>query len=500
MIRFRWLLVALVLLAGLPARADTLRSVTQDDFSSFDPDNTFDVSSRGALRAVYEGLLDYAPGSTRLVGLLAESWTVSDDRLTYTFKLRDGVRFQDGTPMTSADVLASFQRRRSDKLALSYFLADVQDMSAPAPDRFVLTLARPKADFLDLLASAWGPRVIEAAALREHAGDDLAGSWLNEHAMGTGAFALAAFSRGQRYAFTRNPHYWGLRPYFDRIEIAVIPDLGQQILKLQAGDLDVIPHGYPFDRLDHLPSGVVATEGASLGLELAFLNPSRGLADPALRRAVAAAVAPASWIGDAFGSFASEPQSLFPAVMLKPDKPITFPSDIGAVRKAAAGRAPIEIAFTTEEAGVQQRVAELLIAQLQSIGIEATARAVPVDQISSYAKDPAHEPDILIAQNYPDAADPATQADLFFHTGGSLNVFAYSDPEADTLIDQAGALADRAERDRLYEAAGRRLFDAGAFIPLADVKEVIVHRAGLEDLGLRPAVPWTFDFRTIRRR
>lgn len=496
--------VAAVSLACLqPLRAETvLHSATQDDFSGFDPDNTFDVSSRGPLLGVYEGLLQYAPGTTRLEGRLATQWSVSPDRLTYTFTLRDGVRFQDGTPMTSADVLASFQRRRSDTLALSYFLANVKTLAAPDPGHFVVTLAKSQPSFLDTLASAWGPRVISAAALGKHAGSDLAASWLSTHAMGTGPYSLAQFDRGQRYVFKRNESYWGIRPAYDRIEMSIVPDLGQQLLQLRAGDLDVIAHGYPFDQLASLPSGVKVASGNSLGLELAFVNVSRNLKDQTLRRAVMAAVAPQAWLPDAFGDYATSPQSLYPVAMLKPAQPVVFPADLAAARAAVAahGQPTVEIGYSAEEAGVQQHVADLLIAQLQAVQINATAHSVPGSQVTGFIKDLQHAPDIFIAQNYPDAADPATQADLFFHTGGSLNIFGFSDPAVDALIDQADGSSNRSERIPLYEKAGHKLFDEGAFIPLADVQDVIVHRDVVSDIALRPAIPWTFDFGVIKPR
>ena len=493
--------VFLSLVCAQPLRAETvLHSTTQDDFSGFDPDNTFDVSSRGPLLGVYEGLLQYAPGTTQLEGRLAERWSASPDGLTYEFTLRDGVRFQDGTPMTSADVLASFQRRRSDTLALSYFLANVKSLAAPDPTHFVVTMAKPQPSFLDTLASAWGPRVLSAAALSSHAGTDLAAGWLSSHALGTGPYGLAKFDRGQRYVFARNPYYWGAKPAYDRIEMAIVPDLGQQLLQLRAGDVDVIPHGYPFDQLASLPAGVAATSGNSLGLELAFVNVSRALKDEALRRAVVAAVAPQAWLSDAFGNYATPPQSLFPVAMLKPAQPIVFPADLDAARAAVAahGQPTIEIGYSAEEAGVQQHVADLLIAQLQAVQINATAHPMPGDQVTGFVKDLQHAPDIFIAQNYPDAADPATQADLFFHTGGSLNIFGFSDPAVDALIDRADTTPNRAERLPLYEQAGRKLFDEGAFIPLADVQEVVVHRDTVSDVALRPAIPWTFDFGAVK--
>ena len=233
---------------------------------------------------------------------------------------------------------------------------------------------------------------------------------------------------------------------------------------------------------------------------MAYVNTTKALKDINVRRAVLTAAAPASWLSDAFGPFAAPALSVYPKAMLRPKAPIAYPTDMKAASEAIrkAGSVAVEIGYTTEEAGVQQRVADLLVAQLQSIGIAATARSYPIAQVSDLAKDLAAAPDLFLAQNYPDAADPATLADLFYAKTGALNVLGTSDAEVDALLDKARAAPSRAERDPLYEQAGRLLFDRVLTIPLADVQEVVVTKTALRDLGARPAYPFTVDYATIR--
>ena len=97
---------------------DVLRIPYVADIGTFDPDNGFEIGALSAIDNVYEGLVEYQPGSTRIVGLLAKNWDVSDDGLTYTFHLVEGVRFHDGTPCDAAAVVKSFERRRDDKLVV----------------------------------------------------------------------------------------------------------------------------------------------------------------------------------------------------------------------------------------------------------------------------------------------------------------------------------------------------------------------------------------------
>ena len=153
---------------------EVLRIPYVADIGTFDPDNGFETGAISAINNVYEGLVEYAPGSTTIVGLLAKTWDISDDGLTYTFHLVDGVKFQDGTPFNAAAVIKSFERRRDHGLILSYSLANVKDMKAPDESTVVLTLGHPQPSFLDALSSPWGPKIISPAALAEHDNGDFA--------------------------------------------------------------------------------------------------------------------------------------------------------------------------------------------------------------------------------------------------------------------------------------------------------------------------------------
>jgi peptide/nickel transport system substrate-binding protein len=473
-----------------------------DDVVSLDPDNAFPLFGLDALRVIYQGLVQYAPGSTELTGWLAKSWTVSADRRTYVFHLQDGVRFHDGRSMTSTDVLAYFRRRATPTLALSYFLDNVATMSAPEPLTFVIRLKTPEPEFLHRLASPWGPKVIGPGALVGHAGADRGASWLNAHEDGTGPYRLSEFNRGYRYVLTRDPAYWGPRPYFDRIEIEIIPSASQQMLMVRRGDLDLMLHGYPFDQLKHLPAPLKALAYDDLGLEMAFVNPWRNLKRRDVRWAVLTAINPAGWLEDDFSGWASPARSLYPRRMIDSPRPVVFPTDLARARRIIAGRGPVdlEIGYGQEEAGSQQRTAEFLASALRRIGVRATIRAVPTDQETRFRDAPRKAPDLWIAQNYPDAAWPSTQANVFFQTGAPLNLLGYSNPRVDRMIDAAGAIEARGPRDAAYLAVSDALFADLAFIPLAEIKDVIVYRDGLEDLDPRPAFPWSVDFAAIRRR
>ncbi len=164
------------------------------------------------MTSAYQGLLRYAPESTKLEGLLATKWAVSPDGLTYTFTLRDGVKFSDGTPFDSAAAKASFQRRIDMAAGPYYMLADVKDMQTPDPLTFVVTLTKPVAPFLDYLASPYGPLMTSPTAVAEHAADgDHAAAWLASHTAGTVPYELTEAVPASHYTLSASKYYWGPR-------------------------------------------------------------------------------------------------------------------------------------------------------------------------------------------------------------------------------------------------------------------------------------------------
>ncbi|MBI3674739.1 MAG: ABC transporter substrate-binding protein, partial [Rhizobiales bacterium] len=109
------LAAAPVALAAAPKQGGAATVTFNNDLTTLDPQVGYDWQNWSVIKSIFDGLMDYKPGTTELVPDLAESYTVADDGLTYTFKLRDGVKFHNGRPMTSADVKYSFERAVNPK-------------------------------------------------------------------------------------------------------------------------------------------------------------------------------------------------------------------------------------------------------------------------------------------------------------------------------------------------------------------------------------------------
>src|SRR2546430_1048901 len=199
--------------------------------------------------------MDYEPGTTKLVAHLAESFTVSADGKSYTFKLRRGVKFHNGREVTAADVKYSLERTLNPKTQSpgAGFFGDIVGTKEFADGKakevsgiktadtytIAFTLSKPNAAFLHILALNFAHVVPKEEV--EKAGADF-----GHKPVGTGAFKVKEWVLGQRLVLTRNPDYFVKgRPYLEEIVFQVGVEPNVAFLKLQRGEVDILGAGYP---------------------------------------------------------------------------------------------------------------------------------------------------------------------------------------------------------------------------------------------------------------
>ncbi|MFD4432248.1 ABC transporter substrate-binding protein, partial [Nocardia sp. NPDC058497] len=253
---------------GAGTVGDTIRFGFLADMQVPDPDIFYEGEGLQVTLSVYEGLVAYKPDSPEIGPGLAESWTVTDDSLTYTFKLRAGVTFHDGTPMTATTIIKSFQRRTTINQGPAYLIADVESMSAPDDSTLVVELRHPVEPFLDYLACPWGLKAVSPTAVQTHTvNGDLAQGWLSTHDAGTGPYQITEFVPSSHYTLTAYAGYWGTKPEFTSLRVQIIPDITTQRLLLEQGQLDIITKGLP----------IAAIEAMNKNPTLSVAEPPTGL-------------------------------------------------------------------------------------------------------------------------------------------------------------------------------------------------------------------------------
>lgn len=489
--------------AGGGATADAVLRIPYQESPAggIDPDVFYGVEGESIITSLYEGLVAYEPGSTRVGPALATVWNVSKDGRTYTFGLRDDVRFHDGTPFDSAAVKASIERRLAVRQAVSYMVADVEQIDASKRYVVVIRLRARNNAFLDLLASMYGPKMISPKALKQHAGSDHAQRWLAGNAVGTGPYRLASLRIGDTAELTRNDDWWGGRAGFAKVEFPVIPDLGTQRLQLESGDLDMMTHGIDAAGLPNVeqnPNLQAKIFPAALRHVL-FLNTHKPpFDDPAVRRAFSAALRPEEAVSVVYGKTGRVATSNYPAV-------IAGDSDLGRLTPLTAEKPaePVELTLSYATGAGQTsllRLVQYLQAQLKPAGFEVKLKGDTFAAQFSYATRPEKAPDALLAGLNPDAAHPDAWASPVWMTGGGLNLLGYGNPKVDRLIAEARSAPSRAQADALYDELAQLVQEDAAVLAVDDFDDVIVARHGIDDIRHTPLYIWQVDMPALREK
>jgi peptide/nickel transport system substrate-binding protein len=170
-----------------PSGSHVLTAAITGNLSPLDPDTYYEAQGLPITQGTYQTLVTYAPNLPKIVPDLATSWSESPDGLTYTFQLRRGVRFSDGTPFNAAAAESSFERRTALKGGPSYQTAAIKSYSTPDPYTLVIHMKQPVAPFLDYLASPYGPMMSSPTGEKLHeVKGDRGSHWIATHSAGTG--------------------------------------------------------------------------------------------------------------------------------------------------------------------------------------------------------------------------------------------------------------------------------------------------------------------------
>ncbi len=249
-----------------------------NDLTTLDPQVGYDWQNWSVIKSIFDGLMDYKPGTTELEPDLAESYSVSDDGKTYTFKLRDGLKFHNGRAVTAADVKYSIERSvnpATQSPGGGYFSAiagyddmvggkatELSGIAAPDDKTVVITLTRPDATFLHLMAINFAYVVPKEEV--EKAGAD----W-GKKPVGTGAFKFVEWAPGQRLTLERNKDYFrqGV-PYLDKLTFEFGQDPTVAVLKLKNGEIDIVGDGIPPAQFAEIMADAANKELVAVGEQL----------------------------------------------------------------------------------------------------------------------------------------------------------------------------------------------------------------------------------------
>ena len=481
-----------------------------DDMISLDPAEVFEFSAAEIQAQIYDRLVTYPPDEvSQLEGLVAESWSVSDDGRTVTFKIRPGITFHSGNPLTARDV--EFSLRRVVKLNLSpgFILTQFgftpenmgETIKATDDSTLVLTLDQPYAPtfLLYCLTAGVGSVVDMKLAMENEKDGDMGHAWLKTNSAGSGPFKLRAWKPNESVMLDANPDYWRGAPQFKRVITRHIPEAATQRLLLEKGDIDVARKLSPEDvqavSANDEIEVVQAPKGAIWYMGLNQKNPN--LAKPEVREALKWLVDYDALVGTILKGKAEVHQAFLPKGFLGAidDKPYGFDLAKGKELLAAAGLPEgFKVTMTARNNSPTKDLAQAIQASWGQAGVQV--EIVPGDEKQNLTVYRARQHDIYIGRWGPDYQDPHTNAETFASNPDNSDDAkskplawrnAWDIPEM-TRITQAATLErDAAKRATIYEELQREHQKVSPFVIFAQEIETPAMRKNLKGMIWGPS-------------
>jgi peptide/nickel transport system substrate-binding protein len=441
-------------------------------FDTLDGADTRSIEGRNVLYQMFDTLVGITRDAGAFTPQLAESWSVSGDGKVYTFKLREGVKFTDGTPFNAQAVKWNFDRQydmenpnRHGALLIIFRIfmtAYIDKIEAPDATTFRLVLNKPFGPFMEAIAMQSG--LIASPTSFEKNGKDAL-----KNPVTTGKFKFIEWKKGQRIVMERNDDYWG-NVWLDRLTIVPIPEAAVQIAALSSGNVDVLLGTLTADAVKYLENDSSLTVNSfvyphywAVHLSQREVDGSTGYApfqNLLVRQALNYATNKQSIVTDILKGTASVSHAnLGPAYGKWQNANVTqYPYNPDKAKEllAKAGYADgLEFTLLVPASGAGQQDARAMATSIQAdwakIGVKANLKVQEL--VTHWTQTRAGK---FQASTYGWSSimiDPYNHMTNNFRSGRAINVMGFSNAAYDALVDEAAGTADPAKRKELYDKA-----------------------------------------------
>jgi len=510
------LALAFVLSHGSPALAQDggfggqMVVTYKDDISTFDPAIGYDWQNWSMIKSLFDGLMDYKPGTTELIPDLAESYTISEDGLVYSFTLRPGVKFHNGRDLTATDIKYSIERsvhpetqspgqgffwqiKGFDEMAAGE-AQELSGITTPDEGTVVIELSQPDATFLQIVAINFAFAVPREEV--EKYGPDF-----GRNPVGTGAYKMTEWTLGQRVVFERNADYFREdAPHLDKIIFEVGQDPSVALLRLKRGEVDVLGDPIPsanFLQEKNDPANKdMIVEGELLHTGYITLNTTEAPFDNKLvRQAVNMAINKEKVVRIVNGRGVVANQPLPPAMPAYDTAFEGYPYDPARAKEllAEAGYADgFETELYAMNTDPNPRIAQSFQQDLAAIGIKAEikalAQATVIDAGGQGTAPMLWSGGMAWIADYP---DPSNFYGPILGCGGAVpggwNWAKYCNEEIDALAAKADGMAgdDQADaRIQMWTEIYGKIMDDAPWVPVFNEVRFAMHseRIGGKDI------------------
>ncbi|MFS0728131.1 nickel ABC transporter substrate-binding protein [Paenibacillus sp. 1P07SE] len=448
---------------------------------------------------VYDGLVTYGEKG-EIEPSLAQSWDISEDGKVYTFHLRQGVKFSDGTDMNADAVKFSFERWIHDPSNSLNLATALQTLEVIDEHTITMTFDKAFYPFLTELTFARPVRILSPSAV-EPAGDTE--GTFNE-AIGTGAWMVESYKRDQETVLVRNPHYWGETPGVSRLVLKVIPDPQSRVLALQSGEVDIA--GTQMGRLPVESVPVIEgdetlelhTTGGTNSHFMIFNYQLPALQELEVRQAINLAINKHSIADDLMDGVGQEAKGLFPLTVpyVTEENQNWYGYDPEASRQllAEAGYSdangdgilekngqPLQLNLVLQQAEFPEwkAISELIQYELKAIGVDLQLQVLePNAYYDALWTTKAY--DLILYRTYDDAYNPHSFLLSLFRQTGDTPAVAWSDTALEALIDTAVATTEPETRQAAYDDIFGRMHDQAMFAAIYFPEEIAAVHTRLE--------------------
>jgi len=472
---------------------------------NLDPPQVTDLNSNRVGRRIVETLVTFPEESTQIVPGLAESWTISKDGLQYTFKLRRGITFHDGTPLNAEAVKFSIERQINPnhpayKLGkypfANFFFGNVKAVEVLSEERVAFLLNEARASFIAVLAQGAASIVSPTAVMKW-------GPDYPTHPVGTGPFRFASWDRGQRVVLEKNPTYWKYPVKVERVIYRPIVEDQARLTELLTGTLDVIV-GVPADFVSQLEQNAKITLLKQVGAHVWYLgmnNQKKPFDDKRVRQALNYAVNKDAIVKDVLkGTGAASRGPVLPGTWGADPALKAYPYDPERAKKLLA-EAGYPSGFSTtlwvpeSGSGMQAPVAMSTVMQsnLKAVGVNVSLQTM---EWGAYlAKRRTKEQELFALSWMAGTEDPDMVMYPLLHssqwTPVGPNRALYKNARFDTLLQQARLTTDQAKRAQLYREAQRVLVDDAPWVFVDHEIQIAALSKRVQGFKLHPS----FDLR-----
>ncbi len=511
------LVFGLILNSGCKKKVEvvTLTFAKAGDVVKLDPADVTDGESITVMNNIFEGLIRYKPGTTELEPWLAEKWDVSPDGKVFTFYLRKGVKFHDGTDFNADAVVFSFERQRDPNHPFhkygeweywSWCFNEIEKVEKVDDYTIKITLSEEFAPFLTTIAMF----TVYIVSPKNH---EKWGAEASSHPVGTGPFKFVEWVKDDHITLEKFENYWGPKPKIDKLIFKVIPDASVRLLELQKGTIDGMEFPNP-DDLEKIKGDKNLTLLTQPGLNIGYLAFNLGqdtpgydpkLSDVRVRKAIYHAINRQDIIEHLYKGTAVVAKNPLPPTLwgyndeivdyeYNPDKAKELLKEAGYPNgfETNLWAMPVARPYMFDP----QKIAEAIQSDLAKVGIKA--KIVTYDWGTYLDKTEGGEHAMCLlgwTMDYPDPdnilyvlLDPDAAT-----VGSAGNVAFYRNDKVHELNMLARKTYDIKEREKYYKEIQRIVHEDIPWVPLAHAQQMVVFRSNVKGFVLYPTGDYHFD-------